>query len=150
MDRSALEHSLLARLERPAGPLGTSAASSLLMLARELGTDIGPGDPSWSFGVAGAPERSTKRVTLFLLSTRGTFWVRWLERWEKAGVDPRVAVQYQQRLESLLGPNVMGRQMHTEKAIGLRTVHKHLPEIQAVLRDAVEAMRTTGAGGALG
>jgi hypothetical protein len=146
MHRSELESLLIAELEPSAGPVGSAAASALLHLARDLGTDIVRGAPSWSFRLAGAPAAPTREITLFLISTKGTFWIRWLDRWEKAGVRPGVATQYEQGLATLLGRNVLGRQMHTQKAVDLRKVAKHLDALRPIIRETVEAMRATGAG----
>jgi hypothetical protein len=150
MDRVELEASLLSSIEPVAGPVGTAAAASLVALAKELGSDVEPGDPSWSFGLGGNGSVPKRRITLFLISTRGTFWVRWLNRWEEADVDADVAKEYQHQLVGLLGRSVMGRQMHTEKAVGLRTVARHLPALETLLRDTVAAVRTSCARRAVG
>jgi hypothetical protein len=139
---SMTEDTLLSRISAAQGAEGKRAAEALLALARSLGVEI-------AFRQTGASVRlrdsqgSSARITLYVLSSKGTFYVWWLKRWEQIGADPTVPVVYLERLESILGRRAAYRPTEDRNAVPLGIVAQRLDDVINLVQDTVQSLRET-------
>jgi hypothetical protein len=137
---SITEDGLLDAIARVQGTAGREAAERLLAFVRTIGAEVAFRQTGASVRLAD-PQGSGVRVTLFVISSRGTFYVWWLNRWERIGADPMVADQYLRRLESLLGASPAHRPTDDRNAVPLGVVAQRLDDVVALIQDTVQTLR---------
>jgi hypothetical protein len=102
--RSVIQKSELLEQVEQHGAVARSVAEALLEGAAKIGADVEFGDAS---GKARIYNSSTRRpATLFVVTRRGTFYVRSFNRWlQAAAVGPELAAGYVQKLTEIIGKN---------------------------------------------
>jgi hypothetical protein len=110
-------------------------AETLIDIATELGGDAVFGDAAVSVRIRNPVTR--KPCTLYVVTCRGTFYIRSLSKWEKnANVLPDLGLSYERELTGILGRNprqVPGDRRGAE-AMPLRDVAPRLERLLAVVQ----------------
>jgi hypothetical protein len=134
------ESGLLDAVATTQGANGRQVAEELLAFARSLGAEV-------VFRKSGAsvriedPGGSGVRATLFVISSKGTFYVWWLGKWERLGVAQSVAADYLEALTSALGVSPAFRPTKDKDAVPLKLVAQHCDQVADAVRQAVAALR---------
>jgi hypothetical protein len=149
--RSRIEKGELLDQIGPPGSLEREVAESLVHGASSLGADIEFGDASAKARIYNS---STRRpATLFVVTRRGTFYVRSFSRWlQAADVKPELSQHYLEELTAIIGksPLMASGDAAGKRAINLRELkgkeHRVLEvvgKLVPVLRDAPAPEETT-------
>lgn len=94
---------ILDAIESNAGKDARRTAVRLLDLATECEAQLWPRREGVSVRLAGPLASNQKWLTLFVVSTAGTLYAHWLDRWEWAGVQAVAARAYRRGAERLFG-----------------------------------------------
>lgn len=131
---------LLAKIVATAGDKAAETAAALLDFARDLGAEQRARQNSISVRLPGPVGSEQKWLTLYVVSTAGTFYTNWLYRWVNVGASKEVAHRYETRLRELLGP-VVHRPTAYRKAVPLSLVAEHIEAVTSAAHAAAVALR---------
>lgn len=134
---------LLKEIRQSAGSAANSAARKLVQLSREIGIEPVPrlSSVSMRFPLLDRLEEH-QWLTLFVMTTAGTFYCSWLRRWRKAGAPSKIAERYEENLRSALG-RVIYHPGQFHKAVPLARVLSQWPEVRTAVKRAVLGLRRT-------
>ena len=131
------------------GPAGSSAravAETLLQGAAKIGAEVEFGDASAKARIYNS---STRRpATLFVVTRRGTFYVRSFSRWlEAAAVGPELSAGYLQKLTNIIGksPQMASGDAGGRRAMKLEELEGKEARILAVVEEVIPILRDSPA-----
>src|SRR5450759_4871205 len=105
--RHISEEQLLAEIGLDVGPSTKRIASQLLEFAKEVGAELVGRHNSISVRFRLLDRRERQWLTLFVITTAGTFYCGWLYRWHEEGFPRSIEREYQNDLESALNHDVV-------------------------------------------
>jgi hypothetical protein len=139
--RHLSEEELLAEIGKNAGSSTKRIASQLLEFADEVGARKEGRHNSISvrYRLLGRAERQW--LTLFVVTTAGTFYCGWLYRWHQQGFPKRIEHDYEKQLESVLNRPVVHGIAEFHEAVPLREIHRKWTAVRRVVRLTVDKLR---------
>ena len=116
-------------------------ARRLVRLAEDVGCQPRPRTKSVALRMPGPVDAKPDWLTLLVLSSAGTVYNNWHDRWIPAGVPVRVTREYQRRLTSVLGANFNTHPSAYRHAVSLREVMIEWSLVERVIRKAASEIQ---------
>jgi 5-methylcytosine-specific restriction protein A len=133
---------VLAAIKRTSGSgLRLRTAHRAVTLAERLGAQPTPGHKSVAFRLPGPIGGKPDWLTLFVLSTGGTVYNDWHERWRKVGVSNESIRRYEKALKASLGSNFFLHPSAFARATDLAVVAEEWKSFERAVRRAARAIR---------
>jgi predicted HNH restriction endonuclease len=133
---------VLATIKRTSGSgIRLRTAHRAVTLAQRLGAQPTPGHKSVAFRIPGPIGRKPDWLTLFVLSTGGTVYNDWHERWRKVGVSNESIRTYERDLKASLGDNFFSHPSAFARATDLGVVAGEWKTFERAVRRAARAIR---------
>lgn len=85
--------------------------------------------------------RERQWLTLFVVTTAGTFYCGWLYRWHEEGFPKAVSREYQKELESALGRNVVHGPSASLHAVPLKEISRKWRRVTSAIKLAIRKLR---------
>ena len=90
----------------------------------------------------------SKKLTIFVITAAGTFYLGYHDRWEEyAGTPPAMAERYVQRLADVFGDSPQGAIGRSYSGVWLDHLAARLDQVVAIIRETVAGIRAHGADG---
>ncbi len=135
------EDQLIQGIRQARGSKAAEAARKLLEKAHDLNMHIGMRPKSASIRLI-APNNTSVKLTVFVMTLEGTFYVGWLDRWsESAGLPEALAERYYQRLSGVFQRSPEGLAAQPDAGIPLEEVANNLEEVLTIFETTVKEMR---------
>lgn len=144
MTRDRLTSSeLLSRIESVGGRAARSAAAKLLELGDDVGGQRIGRHQAVSLRLAGPIRGEHEWVTLFVVSTAGTAYVNWLDRWEWIGLSPAVAERFRRDLVTAFGATIQQRPSTYKNGVSVLQIAQKWPEFERAVRRAADVINAS-------
>ena len=133
---------LLACIRQSCGATAERTADHLVSLAPELNAETVYGSSAVSIRISALGRSESGRLTLFVVSKAGTFYVNWLDRWTNAGAPAELATEYEQKLKDILQvKTVWYHPTAYQQAVPLDLLAPRLNEVTRIVTAAADQLR---------
>ena len=138
--RHRSEEELLAEIGMNVGSSARKIASQLLDFADEVGAEkVGRHNSiSVRYRLLGRTERQW--LTIFVITTAGTFYCGWLYRWHEEGFPKRIENEYENDLKSALNRPIVYGAGGFRDAVSLKEIHRKWTAVKRAVRLTVHKL----------
>lgn len=132
---------VLATIETSSGAGVKATAARLVQLATHLGAHAQPRAESVALRMPGPVEGKPDWLSLFVLSTAGTIYNNWHDRWTTVGVSTSAVKRYEQAMMSIVGPKFVSHPSAFRHAASVSGIGEAWDDLEATIREAVQELR---------
>lgn len=139
--RRISEEQLLAEIGANVEPATRKIAKRIFDFADEIGAVPVGRHNSISVRFRPLDRRERNWLTLFVVTTSGTFYCGWLYRWHQEGFPKTIGSEYQKELESALGRNVVHGPSASLHAVPLNEINRKWQRVTRAVKLAIQKLR---------
>jgi hypothetical protein len=139
--RQLSEKQLVAEIGKNVGPSTKRIASRLLRFAHEIEAEPVFRHNSISIRFRLFDRAEKQWLTLFVITTVGTFYCGWLYRWHEEGFPIRIEHDYENNLKSALSREVVCGPRAFNKAVPLKDIYRKWTVVTKAVRQTVHKLQ---------